>query len=108
MTGRTVGNPAHHRRHTMTQNGLIPGLVLLDGFVAGSWRIKATRKSATLTLTPGLLAGDAVKAEIAPATPDFYVENDVVTSAAEVKGDLTQRDAVCWEHLKRCLVGGRA
>jgi hypothetical protein len=43
--------PAHHRRHTMTQNGLIPGIVLLDGFVAGSWRIKATRKSATLTLT---------------------------------------------------------
>jgi hypothetical protein len=43
--------PARHRRHTMTQNGLIPGIVLLDGFVAGSWRIKATRKSATLTLT---------------------------------------------------------
>src|SRR6202042_512339 len=27
--------------------------------------------------------------ETAPVTPDFYVENDVVTSAAEVKGDLT-------------------
>ncbi len=42
-----------------------------------------------LTLTPGVLAGDPVQAAIAPATPDFYIENNVVTSAAEVKSDLT-------------------
>jgi hypothetical protein len=39
-----------HRPKVMTQNGLIAGLVLIDGFVAGNWRIKATRKEATLTV----------------------------------------------------------
>ncbi len=43
----------------------------------------------TLTLTPGELAGNPVQAELSPATPDFYVQNDVVTSAAEVKADVT-------------------
>src|SRR6267378_671311 len=43
----------------------------------------------TLTLTPGELAGSPVHAVVSPATPDFAVENDVVTSTAEVKSDLT-------------------
>jgi D-alanyl-D-alanine carboxypeptidase/D-alanyl-D-alanine-endopeptidase (penicillin-binding protein 4) len=43
----------------------------------------------TLTLAPGQLAGDPVQAAVVPATPDFYVENNVVTSAAEAKSDLT-------------------
>jgi serine-type D-Ala-D-Ala carboxypeptidase/endopeptidase (penicillin-binding protein 4) len=42
-----------------------------------------------LTLTPGELAGDPVQVSTEPATPDFYVENDLVTSAAEVKSDIT-------------------
>jgi hypothetical protein len=42
--------PPDHKRLVMTQNGLIAGLVLVDGFVAGNWRIKATKKLATLTL----------------------------------------------------------
>ena len=41
-----------------------------------------------LTLTPGLNGGDAVQAEVSPATPDFFVENHVVTSIAESKADL--------------------
>jgi D-alanyl-D-alanine carboxypeptidase/D-alanyl-D-alanine-endopeptidase (penicillin-binding protein 4) len=41
-----------------------------------------------LTLTPGSNAGDAVPAEVSPATPDFVVENHVVTSVAEAKADL--------------------
>jgi serine-type D-Ala-D-Ala carboxypeptidase/endopeptidase (penicillin-binding protein 4) len=43
----------------------------------------------TLTLTPGELAGDPVQASVTPATPDFVVENDVATSAADAKSDLT-------------------
>jgi hypothetical protein len=43
--------PAGHRRRVMTQNGLIAGMVLIDGFVAGNWRIKATKKHAALTIT---------------------------------------------------------
>jgi D-alanyl-D-alanine carboxypeptidase/D-alanyl-D-alanine-endopeptidase (penicillin-binding protein 4) len=42
-----------------------------------------------ITLTPGELAGDAVTAATVPATPDFVVKNEVVTSAAEVKAELT-------------------
>jgi hypothetical protein len=47
-TARIV--PPEHKAKVMTQNGLIAGLVLVDGFVAGNWRIKATKKVATLTL----------------------------------------------------------
>jgi D-alanyl-D-alanine carboxypeptidase/D-alanyl-D-alanine-endopeptidase (penicillin-binding protein 4) len=42
-----------------------------------------------LTLTPGEQAGGAVQAAVTPATPDFTVENNVTTSAADVKSDLT-------------------
>jgi D-alanyl-D-alanine carboxypeptidase/D-alanyl-D-alanine-endopeptidase (penicillin-binding protein 4) len=42
-----------------------------------------------LTLTAGESAGTPVQAVVAPPTPDFIVQNDVVTSAAETKSDLT-------------------
>jgi hypothetical protein len=42
--------PAEHRPKVMTQNGLIAGMVLIDGFVAGSWRIEATKQRATLAV----------------------------------------------------------
>jgi hypothetical protein len=47
-TSRVV--PPAHKPKVMTQNGLIAGPVLLDGFVAGNWRIKATKELATLTI----------------------------------------------------------
>jgi len=40
-------------------------------------------------LTPGESAGAPVQAVVTPATPDFIVQNEVVTSAAEMKSDLT-------------------
>ena len=43
----------------------------------------------TLTLTPGDKMGDPVVPSVAPPTPDFRVQNEVITSAAEVKSDLT-------------------
>lgn len=43
--------PPEHRPRAMTQNGIVAGLVLLDGFVAGNWRIEATRTRATARLT---------------------------------------------------------
>jgi D-alanyl-D-alanine carboxypeptidase/D-alanyl-D-alanine-endopeptidase (penicillin-binding protein 4) len=42
-----------------------------------------------LTLTPGDVSGEAVRAEVAPATVDFSVSNLVMTSASGVKSDLT-------------------
>jgi D-alanyl-D-alanine carboxypeptidase/D-alanyl-D-alanine-endopeptidase (penicillin-binding protein 4) len=40
-------------------------------------------------LTPGEKAGDHVDADVNPSTPEFVVDNEVVTSAAGVKADLT-------------------
>jgi D-alanyl-D-alanine carboxypeptidase/D-alanyl-D-alanine-endopeptidase (penicillin-binding protein 4) len=41
-----------------------------------------------VTLTPGTGTGEAVRADIWPATPDFAVENRVTTSGPDVKPDL--------------------
>lgn len=43
----------------------------------------------TLTLTPGRRAGDSVSTEFEPLTADFALQNEVVTSAANEKPDLT-------------------
>ncbi|MGC1618047.1 MAG: D-alanyl-D-alanine carboxypeptidase/D-alanyl-D-alanine-endopeptidase [Candidatus Acidiferrum sp.] len=43
----------------------------------------------TLTLTPGDKMGDPVAPSVAPPTPDFKVQDDVITSASDVKSDLT-------------------
>ncbi len=43
----------------------------------------------TMTLIPGGQSGSPVETSESPATPDFHVENDVTTSAADVKSDLT-------------------
>lgn len=44
--------PFEHRAKVMTQNGLFAGLVLVDGFAAGNWRIEDdNKKRATLTVT---------------------------------------------------------
>ncbi|MEU6658220.1 winged helix DNA-binding domain-containing protein [Streptomyces sp. NPDC046821] len=37
-----------HRKAISTKNALIPGTILLDGFVAGAWRTDRTRTSTTL------------------------------------------------------------
>src|SRR5262249_1662906 len=44
---------------------------------------------AILTLMPGEQFGSAVQATTSLATPDFLVQNEVTTSAAEAKSDLT-------------------
>jgi hypothetical protein len=41
-----------HRPKVITKNLRIPPTFLVDGFVAGTWSIKATRKKATLTIEP--------------------------------------------------------
>jgi hypothetical protein len=40
------------RRSIRTPNGLIPGIVLVDGFAQGTWRIDRTRDAATLLVRP--------------------------------------------------------
>lgn len=41
-----------HRRRIATKNGMVPGLVLVDGQVRGTWRITRARSIATLTVSP--------------------------------------------------------
>jgi hypothetical protein len=39
-----------HRQRLYTRNGIFPGTVLVDGFVAGMWRITRSRGAAALTV----------------------------------------------------------
>ena len=41
---------AEHLRRLSTINGIFPGSVLIDGFVAGMWRLVRSRNTATLTI----------------------------------------------------------
>ncbi|MBO0816355.1 MAG: AlkZ family DNA glycosylase, partial [Actinobacteria bacterium] len=41
-----------HRKLLYTRNGIFPGTVLLDGFVAGAWRISRERRAATVVIEP--------------------------------------------------------
>jgi hypothetical protein len=45
---RVVSPEAASRLYTV--NGVIPGAVLVDGFVAGMWRLARTREAATVTI----------------------------------------------------------
>jgi hypothetical protein len=45
--------PAEHRGRVMTQNGLVSGTYLVDGFVQGTWKLQAAgKRAATLAVTP--------------------------------------------------------
>ncbi len=39
------------RRRAYTSNGIIPGLILVDGTVTGVWRLRSTKAAATVELT---------------------------------------------------------
>ena len=41
-----------HKKHLITRNLMIPSAFLVDGVVAGLWRIEATRKDARLLISP--------------------------------------------------------
>ncbi|PLC40371.1 hypothetical protein C0Q88_23480 [Ralstonia pickettii] len=41
-----------HRKAIYTKNGILPPTLLIDGFVAGTWKLEMAREQATLTLSP--------------------------------------------------------
>ncbi len=53
-----------HRPVVVTKNGLVLGTILVDGFVAGTWKVTRTRKTAALTVTPFAPLPPAAKAEL--------------------------------------------
>jgi hypothetical protein len=54
-----------HRPIVVTKNGLVLPTILVDGFVAGTWKTAATRKLATLTVSPFALLPAQAREELA-------------------------------------------
>ena len=87
ITGDIVGDDSYFPRERYPSGWEIDDMVWQYGAAISA--IVVDDNTVTVTLTPGERPGDPVQAAIAPATPDFVIENNVVTSAADVKADLT-------------------
>ena len=49
---RTRIIPDEYRKAIASRNGMVPGMVLVDGFVRGTWKVQRTKKAAALEITP--------------------------------------------------------
>jgi serine-type D-Ala-D-Ala carboxypeptidase/endopeptidase (penicillin-binding protein 4) len=87
ISGDVIGDDSYFPREPYPDGWEIGDMVWEYGAAISA--IVVNDNTVALTLTPGDLAGEPVQAVVTPATPDFTVENDVVTSAPEVKSDLT-------------------
>lgn len=87
ISGDIVGDDSYFPRERYPNGWEIDDMVWEYGAAISA--LVVNDNTATVTLTPGAAAGDAVQAEVVPRTPDFIVDNRVVTSAANVKADLT-------------------
>ena len=87
ISGDVVGDDSYFPRERYPSGWEIDDIVWEYGAAISA--IVVDDNTVALTLTPGEQAGSAVQGSLVPATPDFLVENDVVTSAPDVKPDLT-------------------
>jgi len=87
ISGDVIGDDSYFPRERYPNGWEIDDMVWEYGAAISS--IVVDDNTVALTLTPGEQAGNPVQAAVTPATPDFTVENEVVTSAADVKPDLT-------------------
>jgi serine-type D-Ala-D-Ala carboxypeptidase/endopeptidase (penicillin-binding protein 4) len=87
ISGDVVGDDSYFPRERYPNGWEIDDMVWEFGAAISS--LVVDDNTVTLMLTPGELAGNPVQAVLSPTTPDFAVENDVLTSAADVKSDLT-------------------
>src|SRR6266702_1421355 len=87
IAGDVVGDDSYFPRERYPDGWEIDDMVWEYGAAISA--IVVDDNTVALTLTPGEHAGDPVQAAVTPATPDFTVQNDVTTSAADVKSDLT-------------------
>jgi serine-type D-Ala-D-Ala carboxypeptidase/endopeptidase (penicillin-binding protein 4) len=85
--GDIVGDDSYFPRERYPSGWEIDDMVWEFGGAVSA--IIVNDNTAALTLTPGDKAGAAVQSELSPMTADFRVNNQVVTSAAGVKADLT-------------------
>jgi serine-type D-Ala-D-Ala carboxypeptidase/endopeptidase (penicillin-binding protein 4) len=87
ISGDVIGDDSYFPRERYPSGWEIDDIVWEYGAAISS--IVVNDNTVALTLTPGDQPGSPVQASQSPATPDFLVENDVVTSTPEVKSDLT-------------------
>jgi serine-type D-Ala-D-Ala carboxypeptidase/endopeptidase (penicillin-binding protein 4) len=87
ISGDVIGDDSYFPRERYPNGWEIDDMVWEYGAAISA--IVVDDNTVALTLTPGEQAGAPVQAVVNPATPDFTVENDVTTSPADVKSDLT-------------------
>jgi len=87
ISGDVVGDDSYFPRERYPNGWEIDDMVWEYGAAISA--IVVNDNTVQLTLTAGETEGDRVEPVVAPVTPDFTVENQVVTSAAGVKSDLT-------------------
>ncbi len=87
VSGDVIGDDSYFPRERYPNGWEIDDMVWQYGAAISA--IVVDDNTVELTLTPAEKVGDAVQAAIAPSTPDFAVENDVITAAADAKPDLT-------------------
>jgi D-alanyl-D-alanine carboxypeptidase/D-alanyl-D-alanine-endopeptidase (penicillin-binding protein 4) len=87
IAGDVVGDDSYFPREAYPNGWEIDDMVWEYGAAISA--IVVDDNTVALTLTAGESAGAPAQAVVTPATPDFIVQNDVVTSATETKSDLT-------------------
>ena len=87
INGDVVGDDSYFPRERYPNGWEIDDMVWEYGAAISA--IVVDDNTVQLTLTPGEKAGDHADALVNPTTPEFVVDNQVVTSAAGVKPDLT-------------------
>ncbi|HKN75174.1 MAG TPA: D-alanyl-D-alanine carboxypeptidase/D-alanyl-D-alanine-endopeptidase [Candidatus Acidoferrum sp.] len=87
ISGDMVGDDSYFPRERYPNGWEIDDMVWEYGAAISA--IVVDDNTVAVTLSPGEKIGDPVLASVAPLTPDFTLQNDVITSAAGVKSDLT-------------------
>jgi serine-type D-Ala-D-Ala carboxypeptidase/endopeptidase (penicillin-binding protein 4) len=87
VKGDVIGDDSYFPREAYPDGWEIGDMVWEYGAAISA--IVVDDNTVQLTLTPGARLSEPVQATLEPATPDFAVQNDAVTSAADVKSDLT-------------------
>lgn len=86
ISGDVIGDDSYFPRDRYPSGWEIDDMVWEYGAAISA--IVVDDNTVALTLTPGEQAGNPAQAAVTPATPDFTVKNEVVTSPADVKSDL--------------------
>jgi len=87
ISGDLIGDDSYFPRERYPNGWEIDDMVWEYGAAISA--IVVDDNTVAVMLTPGEKMGDPVQATVTPLTPDFTLQNDVTTSAPEVKPDLT-------------------